>query len=122
MKEFEIINQSRPLAESLIARSCDTMWCRAKGMMFRRHLPKNWGLLFDEKRDNVVTTAIGMLFVFIDLGVVWINEAGEVVDLCVAKKWVTIKAPQKPARYFLEFSPDRINEFQVGDKISFVEK
>lgn len=90
--------------------------------MFRGKFPDTWGLLFDEKRDGVVNTTIHMFFVFIDLGVIWINESGEVVDLCVAKKWVTIKAPKKPARYFLEISPDRLNEFQVGDQISFVEK
>ena len=122
MKQIEIINQSRPLVKSLIAGSCATLLCRFRGMMFRGRFSDTWGLLFDEKKDSVVNTTIHMFFVFIDLGVIWINEAGEVVDLCVAKKWVTIKAPKKPARYFLEISPDRLNEFQVGDRISFVEK
>lgn len=90
--------------------------------MFRRSIPENWGLLFDERNDSRVNTTIHMFFVFINLGVIWINNAGEVVDLCEAKKWVTIKAPKKPARYFLEISPDRLHEFHVGDKISFVEK
>lgn len=90
--------------------------------MFRRSIPYDWALLFDEKKESIVNTTIHMFFVFIDLGVVWIDNAGEVVDKCKAKKWVTIKAPQKPARYFLEISPDRLDEFQLGDKITFVEK
>jgi uncharacterized membrane protein (UPF0127 family) len=122
MKQIEILNQSRPLVKNLTAGSCTTIMCRFRGMMFRGKFPDTWGLLFDEKRDSVVNTTIHMFFVFIDLGVIWINEAGEVVDLCVAKKWVTIKAPKKPARYFLEISPDRLNEFQIGDQIRFVEK
>jgi uncharacterized membrane protein (UPF0127 family) len=60
-----------------------------------------------------------MVGVFFDLGVIWINDAGEVVDKCLARRWLTIKAPSKPARYVLEIVPERLNEFQIGDKIRF---
>jgi uncharacterized membrane protein (UPF0127 family) len=90
-------------------------------MMFRWSIPDDWGLLFDESKDSIVNTTIHMFFCFIDLGVIWINDAGEVVDTCLARKWVTIKAPQKPARYFLEVSPSRLEEFNIGDKIHFAE-
>jgi uncharacterized membrane protein (UPF0127 family) len=60
-----------------------------------------------------------MFGVFFDLGIIWLNDSGEVVDKCLAKRWVTIKAPRKPARYVLEVVPERLNEFRIGDMISF---
>lgn len=86
--------------------------------MFRKSIPADWGLLLVEAKDSIVNTSIHMFFVFFDLGVIWINSAGEVVDLCEAKKWITIKAPKKPARYILEVTPERLAEFKVGDQIS----
>lgn len=67
-------------------------------------------------------SAIHMFAVFIDLGIIWINNGGVVVDKCLAKRWITIKAPKQPARYILEIVPERLNEFTVGDKVHFEEQ
>lgn len=121
MKEVRIINDSTPLAAELSAGWCRSFWCKFRGMMFRREIPDSRGLLFVEPRESIANTSIHMLFCFIDLGIIWINAAGEVVDTCLAKKWVTIKAPKHPARFFLELSPSRLEEFKVGDQIRFEE-
>ena len=120
MDNISIVNTSKPLAAGLEAGFCSTFLCKLRGLMFRKSIPDDWGLLLVEAKDSIVNTSIHMFFVFIDLGVVWINDAGKVVDLCEAKKWVTIKAPKKPARYILEVTPSRLAEFKVGDYISFV--
>jgi uncharacterized membrane protein (UPF0127 family) len=121
MKTIKVINSSSALPESLAAGWCSSFLCKFRGLMFRRSMPTDWGLLLVEAKDSIVNTSIHMFFVFFDLGVVWINDDGAVVDTCLAKKWVTIRAPKKPARYILEISPDRLAEFNIGDQISFVE-
>jgi len=120
MENITIVNTSLPFAAGLSAGYCSTFFCKLRGLMFRKSIPADWGLLLVETKDSIVNTSIHMFFVFFDLGVIWINDAGEVVDLCFAKKWVTIKAPKKAARYILEVKPSRLAEFKVGDQISFV--
>lgn len=72
-----------------------------------------------EASDSRVQTAIHMLFVFMDLGIVWINQAGAVVDLRLAKPWISFIIPSRAASYVLEISPSRLSEFQIGDQIHF---
>ena len=87
--------------------------------MFYRSIPNDWGLILAHPRDSRVDTGIHMLFMFFDLGIVWINHANEIVETAPAKKWVSMIVPKKPARYVLEIAPERLGEFQVGDKVSF---
>ena len=119
MKNISVVNQSRPLKNSLQAGYCHSFLCKLRGLSFRKTLPTDWGLLLVESRDSRIDTAIHMFFMFFDIGVVWVNEAGKVVDKCFAKKWVTMKAPEEPARYTLEIVPERLDEFQIGDQIRF---
>ena len=77
------------------------------------------GLLLVQKRDSRMDAAIHMLGVFFDLGIVWINEAGQVVDTCLARSWRLAYVPKQPARYILEIHPDRLSEFNIGDQVRF---
>lgn len=119
MKNVAVINQNRPLTSKLLAGYCSSFRCRLRGLTFRKSLPPDWGLLLVQSQESRADAAIHMFFVFINLGIVWIDDLGIVVDRCVAKKWVTIKAPKTPARYILEIVPDRLDEFQIGDQINF---
>ena len=74
-----------------------------------------------ENTDSRMQTAIHMLFVFMDLGIIWINQAGEVVDVQLAKPWISFIIPARAAMYVLEVSPQRMKEFQIGDQINFEE-
>ena len=121
MKNVIIVNQARSLESPLQASYCFSFFCRLKGLTFRRKIPEDWGLLLVQAKDSRIDSAIHMFGVFIDLGIIWINEVGEVVDKCLARRWITIKAPQRPARYILEIIPERLNEFSLGDKIRFEE-
>jgi uncharacterized membrane protein (UPF0127 family) len=121
MKNVIVINETRSLEYPLQASYCFSFFCRLRGLTFRRKIPKNWGLLLVQARDSRMDSAIHMFGVFIDLGIIWINEAGEVVDQCLARRWVTVKAPSQPARYILEIVPERLNEFNLGDNVRFDE-
>ena len=52
--------------------------------MFRSSLANDEGLLLVEARDSRLDTAIHMLFVPMDLAVIWINSKYSVVDTVLA--------------------------------------
>jgi len=87
--------------------------------MFVRSLPENYGILLDEQADSTVNTSIHMLFMNFDIAAIWIDSGKQVVDVKLAHKWALAYFPKKPARYILETSPARINDFAIGDLLSF---
>ncbi len=87
--------------------------------MFRSSLPSDKGILLVEGRDSRLDTSIHMLFVFMDLAVIWINSEKVVVDTVLARSWRPAYMPSHPARYILEIHPSRLVEFSNGDHIEF---
>ena len=87
----------------------------------RRSIPENWGLLMVYTRESRLDTAIHMLGMNFDLGIVWLNSEGEVVDLGYARKWRSFLFPRVAAKYVLEIIPQRLKDFNLGDKITFEE-
>ena len=120
MQTIQLENKNQPLPAPLHARYCDSFLCRLRGLMFRSSLAVDAGLLLVETRDSRIDTSIHMLFVFMDLAVVWINSEKIVVDTVLARAWRPAYAPSQPARYILEIHPSRLNEFKVGDHIEFL--
>ena len=121
MRTITIENQTTPLQSHLTAGYCDTFFCRLKGLMFRSGIPEDWGLLLVQPTESVVNSAIHMFAVPFNLGVIWINQDGVVVDAAEVKKWVGIKSPKQSARFILEVTPSRLKEFNEGDTIVFVD-
>ena len=119
MKTIQLENTNQPLPAPLQAVYCDSFLCRLRGLMFRSHLPQNEGLLLVEANDSRINTSIHMLFVFMDLAVIWINSEHTVVDTILAHAWHPGYAPRRPARYILEIHPSRMNEFKIGDQVEF---
>jgi uncharacterized membrane protein (UPF0127 family) len=117
--EINITNLSRPLAQIIQARYCDSFFCRLRGLTFRRNLPDRTGLLLVESRDNRLDASIHMLFMWMDLAVVWIDSSLHVVDVKLARRWRLAYLPQAPARYVLELPVDCQSEFAVGDILKF---
>ena len=87
--------------------------------MFRNSLDLEEGLLLVHRRESRTDASIHMLFVGMDLGVIWLNKSRIIVDKILAKSWKPFYAPKKPARYVLEIHPDRLPEFELGDELSF---
>lgn len=111
------VESGRVLVER--ARWCDGFAGKLLGFLFRRKLNDGEGLVLVEGRDSRVSTAIHMLFVFLDLGVLWVNGAGEVVDTVRARPWRLSYAPQAPARYVIEAHPDVLRQVAAGDRVRF---
>lgn len=119
MPQIFIHNLTQPRTPPITAHYCDTFFCRLRGLMFRRNIPDGWGLLLVQSRDSRLDAAIHMLAMWIDLGVVWINAQGKVVDTCFARRWRLAYVPKKPAKYILEMNAAHLGDFSVGDLIQF---
>jgi uncharacterized membrane protein (UPF0127 family) len=102
------------------ARWCDTFGTKLRGFTFRRRLEPGEGLVLVDGRDSRSNAAIHMFFVFVDLGVIWVNDRMEIVDSVVARPWRPAYVPQAPARYVIETAPDVLAALQTGDRLSFV--
>lgn len=72
-----------------------------------------------QSRDSRLDSSIHMFAMWIDLAVIWITNAGEVVDVRLARRWRPAYFPRQAARYVLETSVAYIDDFHIGDKVSF---
>ncbi len=103
------------------ARWCDSFASKTRGFTFRRNLAPGEGLVLVEAADSRVNAGITMLFCFIELGIIWVNDVGKIVDTIVARPWRPSYLPQSPARYAIEAEPAILRYVQVGDHVQFVE-
>ena len=117
MRVVNICNTAHPLKQPVTARYCASFLCQLRGLTFCKNLPADQGLLLVQSRDSRLEASIHMMFVWIDLAVVWINSAGEVVDVKLARRWRPAYVPQRPARYILELNAARLADFTVGDHV-----
>jgi uncharacterized membrane protein (UPF0127 family) len=99
------------------ARRCDSFLCRLRGLTFRRALGEEEGLLFVEPIASRLGTTIHMFFVFFDIGVIWLDHAGVVVDTAVARPFRPYYAPRAAARYYLEAAPSLVDQVRVGERL-----
>jgi len=60
-------------------------WGHLKGLMLRRNLSDDDGLLFAYGRESVLETAIHMLFMLYPIATIWLDKNGVVVDKVLAK-------------------------------------
>ncbi len=122
MQEVLIYNQDHPEIDAIRAKYCQSFLCQLRGLTFRCNLPVGEGLLLVQKRDSRVDSSIHMLFVWMDLAVIWINQARQVVDARLARRWRPVYVPGEPARFVLEIAAERIGDFRIGDRVEFRER
>lgn len=101
------------------AKWCISFWCRFRGLQFVTSLPENQGLLFVSDHDSKSDTTIHMLFMFMSIGVIWVDSEGIVVDKKLAKPWRLAYVPAKPAKYFIEANTSILERVSIGDKLTF---
>jgi len=114
-----VCNLNQPDLPKIRARYCNTFLCRLRGLTFRRSLQQGEGLLLVEARDSLIDSSIHMLFMWMDLVVVWIDSSLAVVDVKLARRWRLAYFPQKPARYILEMPVESADSFSIGDLVAF---
>ena len=87
--------------------------------MFTSDLPEHSGLVLVQRNDSRVNASIHMMFMRMDLAVVWINSEFRVVERVLARRWKLGYIPKSPAKYVLETSAANLNDFNIGDKVRF---
>lgn len=112
-------NADQPIDRPARLRVCDSFVCRLRGLMFRSSLHRDDGLLMQMGRESRVDSSIHMLFVPFAISVIWVNSLMEVVDKTLAQPWHPAYFPARPARYVIEMHPDRLNQYEVGNKVRF---
>jgi len=120
-RKIEILVNNQPIKIPIRINYCDTFNRRLRGFMFRHEIALDEGLLLVQARNSKADSSIHMLFVAMDLAVIWINSDLFVVDKIIAKAWRPAYFPSSPAKYTLEIHPDHISEFSIGDKVLFNE-
>lgn len=116
---LSIYNLTYPLLHPVTARYCQSFLCQLRGLMFTKELPEDQALLLVQGADSIVNASIHMMFMSIDLAVFWIDSNFTVVDKVHARKWRLAYLPRQAAKYVLEANLARLNDFSVGDKVSF---
>lgn len=122
MKQYRVVRNTRT-GEVVLPRAewRAHFWGHFTGLMFRRHLPDEEGILFVYGRESVLETAIHMLFMFFPIATVWLDKNGVVVDKILAKPWRLSYAPHKPAQFFIEARPLLLDRVAIGDPLRFDE-
>lgn len=102
-------------------RHCSSLLCRLRGLMFRRNLGDDEGLLLVGRGESRVDTAIHMFFVFFPIAVVWLDAAECVVDVQLARPFRPFYVPCAPAKDVLEGPPGLLERVRVGHQLRFDE-
>lgn len=118
MTTLQIKNNSKPNL-SLRTKIADTFFSKLMGLMFIKKLEENSGLLLSDHYESRINSSIHMLFMNFDLCVVWLDKNLLVVDVKKAKKWRPAYFPRAAAQHVLETGVTHINDFSIGDQLSF---
>jgi len=89
--------------------------------MFTKSLPDDHGLLLVQSSDSRINSSIHMMFMWMDLAVIWISSEYSVVDLVLARRWKMAYLPKRAAKYVLETGVSHLSDFNIGDIVRFDE-
>lgn len=103
------------------AKWCQSYWCHFRGLMLRRDLPEDEGLLFVYGRESIAQTSIHMMFMYFAIATVWLDKDKRVVHTTLAKPWRLAYASSAPAQYTIEARPSLLDRVKVGDRLLFKE-
>ena len=99
---------------------CDTFLSRLIGLMLSRKLKNDCGIILVEKNETRINTTIHMMFMNYDITVLWLDKQMVVIDKVLAKKWVPIYIPKKPAQYIIELHHSKFSEYSIGDRLVLI--
>jgi uncharacterized protein len=119
MKQVKIINLTNQDTIPIQAAYCQSFVCQLRGLMFRKNLTDGEGLLLVQKNDSRMDASIHMMFMWIDLAVIWINSDLTIVDKVLARRWKLAYVPHKAAKYVLETGVTHLADYNIGDIVRF---
>ena len=98
---------------------CDSFGSKLRGLMFRRSIDADEGLVLAEGRAGIAATSIHMFFVPFDIAAIWLDTDWRIVHLARAKSWRPYYASPRPARYVLEGPVELLRRVKVGEQLRF---
>jgi hypothetical protein len=107
-------------AVAVTAEVADTTERMLRGLMFRRYLPPNRGMLFDF--GATVLVPFYMKNTYIPLSIAFISAQGEILDILDMEPLdERSRAPTRPYRYALEMNRGffKRHGLGVGDRVTF---
>ncbi|MCX6054587.1 MAG: DUF192 domain-containing protein [Chloroflexi bacterium] len=118
MKSTLIINQTThtQISSALLAR---TFSSRLLGLMFKKDLSEDGGIIIVEDYESRLNSSIHMLFMNFDICAIWLDKNFRVCDIQLAKKWHFAYIPKQKAQYVLELHKSKITYFSLGNQIIF---
>ncbi|HET6846175.1 MAG TPA: DUF192 domain-containing protein [Anaerolineales bacterium] len=116
-----VTNLDRTNHEPVRIALCNTFLSRLRGVLGRKEIRSDQGVLLVGNRDSRADAAIHMLFVPFDLAVFWINSDMHVVDKILARSWRLAYIPQVPARYVLELHPAHYPDYEIGNNVRIID-
>jgi uncharacterized protein len=100
----------------------DTFLKKVTGVMFRRHLPPGFAMVFDMGLEMRANIAIHMVFVLVSIDVIYLDGRRTIVDIRHRlRPWIGLAIPKKPARYAIEMPSGTAAEhrLKVGDSLEW---
>jgi uncharacterized membrane protein (UPF0127 family) len=86
----------------------------AKGLMFRKNLPNNAGMLFEFEGEEILS--FWMKNTYIPLDIIYVDARHQIVDIKHAKPLSTKSLPsKKPAKYVVEVNAGFCDENNIGE-------
>jgi uncharacterized protein len=118
MTTLQITNQTRQISP-INTTLANTFFSKLMGLMFRKNIDQNAGLLLSDSFESRINSSIHMLFMNFDICAVWINKSLQIVDVKIAKKWHLAYFPRSAAQHVLEINVERMPDFVIGDQLRF---
>jgi uncharacterized protein len=109
--------QGQPLLQRL--KWCNSFGSKLRGLMFRRAIAPDEGLVLVETRSSIAATSIHMFFVPFDIAAIWLDENYRVVHKVLAQSWRPYYASPQAARYVLEGPPALLDRITIGEVLRF---
>jgi uncharacterized membrane protein (UPF0127 family) len=88
--------------------------------MFSRKLDLDCGIILVEKNETRINTTIHMMFMNYDITALWLDKHMVIVDKVLAKSWVPIYIPKKPAQFIIELHHSRFSDYSIGDQLELM--
>src|SRR5512142_2322798 len=98
---------------------CDTFGSKLRGLMFRKSIHPDEGLILAESRSSIAATSIHMFFVPFDIAAIWLDDQYTIVHTALAKSWRPYYASPRSARYVLEGPPALLQRVTLGETLRF---
>lgn len=116
---MKLVNLSHPTGPVDVD-MCNDFFSRFRGLMFKSKIDAGQGICLITNPPGRINSSIHMFFMRFDIAVLWLDESMNIVDKTLALKWHPYYAPSKPAAMTIEMHPQRLIDFNIGDKVEII--